>query len=192
MPLAEGYFRDCLAVARPFQLAWHTANATMGVAQALLYQGKLRESQEMLQDGLVQAEGISARDLSSEMGRTQAEIYLARGEYGYALEAARKAASLAAEIGNRLMEAGAWRVAADCLLRKGETQEANETLRKAWEAISEADDEVETGRIHAQACAIHLAMGDDSGSLHHYQIAEEIFSRLGAARDLALLETQLA
>lgn len=189
MALAESYFRDCLAVARPFQLAWHTANATMGVAQALLYQGKLKEAQEMLQDGLAQAEEISARDLSSEMGRTQAEIYIARREYHYAFEAAQQAASLAGEIGNRLMEAGAWRVAADSLLRNGKPQEAKKTLQKAWVAISEAEDELENGRIHAQAGAIHLAMEDEPGALRHYKVAEEIFDRLGAARDLSLLGT---
>jgi predicted ATPase/class 3 adenylate cyclase len=190
MKSAESYFRDCLAVATPFQLALHRANATMGVAQALFYQGNIKDAQEMLQSGLAQAWEISARDLASEMGRTQAEILIAQGEYEQAFQTAQKAASLAAEIGNRLMEAGAWRIAAKSKLQGGEAEEAMETLQKAWQAISEADDELETGRIHAQAGTIHLALGDHDGAQKHFEVAGEIFNRLGAARDLELLEAQ--
>jgi tetratricopeptide (TPR) repeat protein len=189
MKMAERYFRDCLAVATPFQLGWHKANSTMGVAQALFYQGNINAAQEMLQSGIAQAEEISARDLSSELGRTQAEILIAQGEYELAFQAAQNAALIASEIGNRLMEAGGWRIAAASLLQKGSPEQAHAILQKAWDAISEADDELETGRIHAQARAIYLVKQDQECAQKHYEFAKEIFSRLGAARDLNLLET---
>jgi tetratricopeptide (TPR) repeat protein len=191
MKMAEMYFRDCLAVATPFQLAWHKANSTMGVAQALFYQGNINAAREMLQSGILQAEEISARDLSSELGRTQAEILIAQGDYEQAFQAAQQAAILAGEIGNRLMEAGGWRIAASSLLHKGLPEDAREILQKAWEAISVADDELETGRIHAQAWAIDLAIGDHEHAQTHFDSAKEIFEHLGAARDLKLLETRV-
>jgi tetratricopeptide (TPR) repeat protein len=86
------------------------------------------------------------------------------------------------------MEAGGWRIAASSLLHKGLPEEAHEILQKAWEAISEADDELETGRIHAQAWAIYLAIRDHEHAQTHFDSAKEIFEHLGAVRDLKLLD----
>jgi tetratricopeptide (TPR) repeat protein len=187
MALAESHYRDCLAVAKPFQLAWQTANATMGLSTTLFYQGKIDEAEAMLHEGIAMAQEINARDLSSEMERYMAEILIVRRDYKAALATAEGAAHLAEEIGNKLMASGAWRVVAKSQLADGDAKRALESLDMAWQALKEVDDELESGRVHAQACAIYKAVGDQVRSEEHHQAAKDIFVRLGAARDLAVL-----
>jgi tetratricopeptide (TPR) repeat protein len=186
---AEEYYRASLAVSRPFQMSWQSANSSMGLAQALLYQGKLDEAYEPLLDGIRIANEINARDLLVEMQRTEAEIHLARQSYARAEQIASDAARLAAEIGSFPLEASAWRVAAASLLHQGKPQEALLLLDHAWQALAQGGDELETGRTHAQARIIAARLGQPQQAETHYQAARVIFERLGAAYDLELLKT---
>jgi predicted ATPase/class 3 adenylate cyclase len=190
MAQAEEYYRASLAVSQPFQMSWQTANSLMGLAQALLYQGKLDEACEPLLSGIHIASEINARDLLVEMQRTEAEIYLAQGNYTKAEQTAREAARLAGEIGSFPLEASAWRVVAACLLQQGQPQEALKVLDHAWQALVQGGDELETGRVHAQARIIAASLGRSAVAEKHLQTAREIFTRLGAARDLDLLQTE--
>lgn len=189
MAQAEEYYRASLAVSRPFQMSWQSANSSMGLAQALLYQGKLEEAYEPLLDGIRIASEINARDLLVEMQRTEAEIHLARNSYVKAEQIAREAARLAAEIGSFPLEASAWRVAAASLLHHGGPQEALQLLDHAWQALAQGGDELETGRTHAQARIIAEWLGQPQAAQAHYDAARVIFERLGAAHDLMLLES---
>ncbi len=60
---AELYYRDSLAVSRPFQMNWHAANSYVGLAQSLLYQGKIDEAAEALQESFRLAQEINAPDV---------------------------------------------------------------------------------------------------------------------------------
>ncbi len=77
---AEIYYRDSLAVSRPFQMNWHAANSYVGLAQTLLYQGKIDEAYESLRESFRLAEEINAPDVTVEAFCTQAEIQLAKDE----------------------------------------------------------------------------------------------------------------
>jgi predicted ATPase/class 3 adenylate cyclase len=187
---AEEYYRASLAVSRPFQMSWQSANSSMGLAQTLLYQGKHDEANLLLKEGQKNASEINARDLLAEMKRIEAEICLAKKKYAEAEELAREAAKLANEIGSAPLEASAWRVAAGTLLQLDEPQEALHVLDNAWQALVQGGDELEAGRTHAQTMVIAGHLGYDEVVETHFQAAREIFERLGAKRDLELLQEE--
>ena len=118
------------------------------------------------------------------------EIFLAQKFPLEAYKYAQKAALLSQEINNSLMESGAWRIAAESQLQNNKPAEANQTLQNAWTALEKIDDEVETGRVNAQAYKIMQALGEEGKAQNYYKIALEIFSRLGAKRDLQNLEME--
>jgi predicted ATPase/class 3 adenylate cyclase len=185
---AVAHFQNSLAVAKPYQMAWHTANSTNGLAQSLLYKGQLEEAGKALQEGIAIAEEIKAQNILAEMCLTQTEYLLARHDLEKAGEQAMIAAHLANETGNPLVEAGAWRVMSECQRQRGELENARQALEKAWQALSDSSDQLETGRIHAQAAKVELDLNNPVRARDHLGVAQEIFTRLGAAYDLALLQ----
>jgi tetratricopeptide (TPR) repeat protein len=187
MAQSEEYYRASLAVSRPFQMSWQSANSSMGLAQALLYQGKLDEADESLLEGIRIASEINAQDLLVEMQRTEAEIHNARNNYAKAVQIASQAARQAGEIGSFTLEASAWRVAAASLLHQGKSQEAFKMLNHSWQALVKGGDELENGRTHAQAMVIAAQLGLRPEIESHFRAAREIFERLGAIRDLELI-----
>jgi tetratricopeptide (TPR) repeat protein len=187
LDIAEAHFRNSLAVAKPYQMAWHTANSTNGLAQSLLYKGKLEEAGKSLQEGITLAEEIKAQNILAEMRLTHAELFLALHELDSAEEMANLAACMANEGGNPLVEACAWRIQTECIRQRGETLQAQQALEMAWQAISGSPDPLETGRLHAQAARLELDLGNPELAKNHILEAQEIFTRLGANRDLRLL-----
>ena len=186
---AELYYRDSLAVSRPFQMNWHAANSYVGLAQSLLYQGKIEEALESLQDGSRLAQEINAPDVIVEAHCTAAEIYLAREDYLESERCARNAVELALEIGVSPLRATAWRLMSASLLQQNRIQEASQALEKAWLAVTDGSDKLEDGRLHVQAMLVALATGDQEKAKTHRESAEHVFKDLGASRDLDLLES---
>ncbi|HEY9089854.1 MAG TPA: tetratricopeptide repeat protein [Anaerolineaceae bacterium] len=188
MKQAEMHYHDSLAVSRPLQMNWHAANSYVGLAQSILAQGRIEEALEALQNSFHLAEEINAPDVTAEAFCTQAEIQLAQGQLIKADESARSAARLALQIGVGPLVATAWRLTAASLLRQGQVQKASEALEIAWQALVDGPDALEDGRLHAQAMHVALACHNTEQAEHHRQEAETIFTRLGAARDLAQLQ----
>jgi predicted ATPase/class 3 adenylate cyclase len=188
MAQAEQYYRDSLAVSRPFQMNWHAANSYVGLAQSLLCQGQLDEASAALEEGFRLAQEINVPDVIIEAYCTEAEIWLAKNELSQAEESAHNATQLAAQIGGGPLLATAWRLTAASRLRCGELKQAGAALDTAWQALADSPDELEEGRLHAQALLIALASQSPEQAEAHRQIAERIFKHLGVTRDLALLE----
>ncbi len=186
---AELHYRDSLAVSRPFQMNWHAANSFVGLAQSLLYQNRIDEAEEALQEGLRLAQEINAPDVIVEAQCTGAEILLARDELPEAEEHARNAEKLAAQIGISPLQATAWRLISASQLRQGHVQPARQSLEKAWQCVVEGPDRLEEGRLHVQAMLIALADEDAEKAAEHRLAAEKTFNQLGAGRDLALLKS---
>jgi tetratricopeptide (TPR) repeat protein len=184
---AELYYRDSLAVSRPFQMNWHAANSYVGLAQSLLYQGKIKEASEALQEGSQLAQEINAPDVTVEAHCTSAEIHLARGEFTESERMARSASELAMEIGVSPLLATAWRLTAASLLQQGRKSDANHALEKAWQAAADGTDSLEEGRLHAQAMLIAQANDNYDQAKKHREAAELVFKQLGASRDLIQL-----
>ncbi len=182
--LAEGYFQDSLAVAKPFQMAWQIANSSVGLAQTLLYRGDLEGAEKAMEEGFRLGKKIEARETLIELKIIKAEIRRDQGSLDSAIDLATQAGHAAGEIGNRQLASSSWRIAADCLLRQGKAELADQTLQKSWENLSGGGEKLETGRVHALAAEIARQLGDAKQTDHHLASAEQIFSKLGAARDL--------
>ncbi len=188
-PQAELFYRDSLAVSRPFQMNWHAANSFVGLAQSLLYQGKIDEANEALQESFRLAHEINAPDVIVEAYCTLAEIQLAQDRLVGAEESAQNAARLASQIGVSPLLATAWRLTCASLLRQGQHQKAGQALEIAWQALEEGPDRIEDGRLHTQAVLVALAAKDWEKAHKHHEAAGQLFKQLGASRDLALLDS---
>lgn len=184
---AELHYRDSLAVSIPFQMNWHAANSFVGLAHSLLYQGRIEDAVIASEQGMQLAQEINALDVIVEAHCSQAEIALAGAELIKAQENARKAADLALQIGSYPLRAAALRLKSASLLSQGDHRQAFQALEEAWQALAESPDNLEDGRLHAQALQIALAEGDYESARHHRQSAQTTFQQLGAGRDLALL-----
>jgi tetratricopeptide (TPR) repeat protein len=185
---AETYYRDSLAVSRPFQMNWHATNSFVGLAQALLGQGKIEEAIEAAQESLSLAQSINAPDVMVEVFCTLSEIQLAQCHWNEAEENAQNAARLASQIGVSTLLGTAWRLTSVSRLRLGKIVEAKEALDFAWKALEEGQDQLESGRLHVQALSIALAENDLDQARHHQTAARLVFTQLGAARDLSALD----
>jgi tetratricopeptide (TPR) repeat protein len=181
---AEYHFRECLAEATRWDMNYHRPNAILGLAQVLLLKDRLDEAQEALDICLPQLKAISAQELVAESYLAQAEIYLARSTWSEAVEAAEQAAVLAAEEGNRSLEAAAWRVASEVALRQNQLWDAEAFISKAQVALAEVTAELEAGRVAAQVGRIRHYQGQASQADANLRTAKEIFMRLGANLDL--------
>jgi tetratricopeptide (TPR) repeat protein len=167
---------------------WHAANSYAGLAQSLLYQGKVDEAYESLRESFRLAEEMNAPDVTVEAYCTLAEIQLAKDATVEAEESAQSAVKLATQIGVSSMLATAWRLTSASLLRQGKVQLAKHAIENTSQALKSGPDRIEDGRYHGQAMLIAMAENDREQALLHYKSAEHVFKELGAARDLTLLE----
>jgi predicted ATPase/class 3 adenylate cyclase len=186
---AELFYRDSLAVSRPFQMNWHAANSYAGLAQSLLCQGKIEDASEALQESFRLAQEINAPDVIVEAYCTMAEIQMAEDKLLEAEKSAQSAANLASQIGVSPLLATAWRLTSSSLLRQGQIESARQALDTAWKALEDGPDRIEDGRLHAQAALVALATNDQEQARLHRNAAEQVFKQLGAARDLSMLES---
>ncbi len=191
LDLAEYHFKESLAVSKPFNIAFHVANSGLGLAHVLLLKGETEAAQQALTASLNQARAIGAEDVLAEIHRIQAEILMASSAWHDAELAAKQSAVLAAETGNRSLEATAWRVLSEVALQHEDLEAAREALANARHALADASDELEAGRVAAQAGRIHLGEGQLAQAETELRIAQEIFMRLGATLDLKRVEQSL-
>jgi len=191
LDLAEFHFRKSLARATPFEISFHIANSTVGLAQVLLLKEELEAAHETISTALDQAKALGAKDMLAEIYRIQAETLLARSAWDEAQAAVQQSASLAAQTGNRSLEAAAWRVASAVELGRGDPQTAREALVEAERVLADATDELETGRVAAQAGRISLYEGQHEQAEADLRVARQIFMRLGASLDLRRVEEAL-
>ncbi len=186
---AETYYRDSLAVSRPLQMNWHAANSFVGLAQSLLGQGKIEDASEALQEGFGLAQEINAPDVIVEAYCTLAEIELGQDRLIEAEVSAQSAAKLASQIGVSPLLATAWRLTSSSLLRQGQVKNAGQALEKAWVALRDGPDRMEDGRLHAQAMLVAIARKEYDEAYRHRAAAKDVFSQLGASRDLSQLDS---
>lgn len=186
--LAQFHFRESLAVATPLKMAYHVANSSLGLAQVFLMKGEHEQARETVASCLAQAERIGAQDLLAEIHRIQAEVLLAQGAVGDANAAAMRSVQLASGTGNRTLESAAWRVVSEIRLQQHNAYAARESITKAWMALADVKDELEAGRVAAQAGRLSLYEGQPTQAKKELGIARDIFSRLGADSDLRRVE----
>nr|MBA3531935.1 tetratricopeptide repeat protein [Ardenticatenales bacterium] len=186
---AEFHFRESLALASTFQMAYHKANGALGLAQVLLLQQEPEVAQEVLNLSLAEAATMGAQDMIAEIYQTQAYIWLEQGQLQQADAMVVDAVRVAQETGNRLVESASWRIAAESKSRQGDWHGSRQALDHAWHVLAEITDALERGRVAMQTGRLELLAGEPSKATRHLQVAQEIFTRLGATLDLKQVTT---
>ncbi len=181
---AEIHFRESLAVAAPFKMGFHIGNATMELAQVLLLRGDVDAASSVITTGVEQAEALGAKDLQAEVSRVRAEIVMIKGDGDLAIELAERSVSLASETGNRLLETTAWRVMSEIECRRGKSDRALQAIDQALAGLADVTDELEIGRVKAQAGRVYLEHGDHDRAHGELAVALETFERLDAKLDV--------
>jgi tetratricopeptide (TPR) repeat protein len=188
LELAEAYLRASLAIARPFRLNFLAANSCHGMATTLTYLGKYEEVPDILNEGKRLADELKARDLLSELHRSEAEYFLAVGDGASALDSATQAVQVALETGNSLYQARGLRIAALAYRILGQVSLAEEKLQAAWQVLQASPDELETARWRLAFAMITHGIRPQTDETQHIEIARQTFLRLGASHDLGQLE----
>jgi len=188
LDLAEQHLKSSLEAGIPFEMSLYVTHATMAMAQVQLWQGQTEAAQQSIATSLETARALGAKDVVAEIHQIQAEFLLATNDPDEARAMADQAASLAVEIGNRGFEAAAWRLAAEAELQRGDPQAAREALANAQRILQYVTHELQTGRVAALAGRISLAEGRFPQAEQDLREAREILARLGASRDLQLVQ----
>jgi tetratricopeptide (TPR) repeat protein len=191
LDLAKHHLRASLEVAIPSQLGVYLIHANLGLAEVLLWENDLDAARGVLATSLREAETLGARDALVEIPQLEAQILAAEGAPAQAIARAEYSAHCAAEIGMRTLEASAWRVAAEAELQRGDAAAARQTLLKAQEILGTVTDELLSGRTAALGGRIALQEGQYAQAEQDLRTAQEVFSRLGASRDLAQVQSAL-
>jgi predicted ATPase/class 3 adenylate cyclase/Tfp pilus assembly protein PilF len=189
--LAEFHYRASLELATTFQMSFHLANSTLGLAQTLLLDGRIDAAQEALDESLKQAEAVGAQEILIEVHRVQAEILLAQSKWEEASAAAERSAEIAGEIGDTKLEASAYRVLAAIELARGCVPAGHQAIGQARERLREITDDFEAGQLAALAGQALLRGGETALAEAELRSAREIFMRLGANLHLRRVEHDL-
>ena len=99
------------------------------------------------------------------------------------------ASKMASEVGNKVSEAAAWRIASEIALQMDDLDSAQVSLGKAQELFVGAMDELENGQLMVQSYRINLKLGNRTAAMADFAVAQSIFTRLGAMYHLEKLES---
>jgi class 3 adenylate cyclase/predicted negative regulator of RcsB-dependent stress response len=120
------------------------------------------------------------------------EIALAAGDPERAEEAATELESVAEEYGGTLFEACALQARGMVQLAQGDAPAAVRSLRRAVRLWHEIDAPYETAQVRVFLARAHRAAGDTGAASAELRVAQGVFERLGAARDLGVVVEELA
>lgn len=181
---AEKHFLESLSVARPFDMGFHIANSTVGLAQVLWLKGDREAAQQQAELSLKLAVDLGVKETLVEAYRLKAEMQMEAQVWYEAKASAMQALEYADALGNRGWQASLWRLISELELRRGEQNAAQAAFDKACEALTDATDALEVGRTKVQASRLAYAKAQYSEAEREIQAARKIFMRLGAALDL--------
>lgn len=181
---AEKHFLESLNVARPFDMGFHIANSTVGLAQVLWLEGDREAAQQQTEIGLKLAVDLGVKETLVEAYRLKAEMQMQARAWNEAKASAMQALEYADALGNRGWQASLWRLISELELQRGDQDAAQEALDRAREALADATEALEAGRIKVQASRLAYSKAQYSEAEQEMQAARKIFMRLGAALDL--------
>ncbi|MGH6924742.1 MAG: LuxR C-terminal-related transcriptional regulator [Propylenella sp.] len=116
------------------------------------------------------------------------DILLAGGDIEGARTISDELSALAEESGAAFLQAAAAQAAGSVGLAEGQYQQALASLREAWTAWQHLQMPYESARARVLLGRLCEALSDRESARMHYDAARSVFSRLGAAVDLAELE----
>jgi predicted ATPase len=180
LELAEFHFRASLELATTLEMGFHLANSTLGLAQALLLDGRVREARAALDESLTQAEAVGAQEILIEVYRVEAGILAAQSELEAARSAVMRSADMAAQTGDDKLEASAHRVLAAIELVGSRPEAAHQSIATARKHLDQINDDYEEGLLAALAGEVWLQQGENGLAEAELKTAREVFMRLGA------------
>jgi DNA-binding CsgD family transcriptional regulator len=157
-----------------------------GLALLRLAQGDIAAASAAIRRAMAEASDEMVR---ARMLEPAAEIALGAGDVVAARDAADRLSEIADGLDAPLLRAMAARTDGTVRLAEGDVEGALAILRRAWEAWRELDAPYEAARVRARAARACRALGDLDGAAVESAAAREVFERLGAAPDIAALET---
>jgi DNA-binding CsgD family transcriptional regulator len=117
------------------------------------------------------------------------EIMIAAGELEEARGACEELGAIAASFQSTMLEAIAAHARGAVDLAEGEAVTALVSLRRAWQLWRELDAPYEAARARVLVAEACRALGDEEAATLELDAAREVFQELGAAPDLARVET---
>lgn len=116
------------------------------------------------------------------------EILVAAGEHGAARDAAAALAAIAEEVDSPFLRATSLQATGAVLFAEDNPKAALGVLREAWSAWQQLQVPYESARVQMLIGRACTQLGDTDTARMHFDAAELVFRRLGAAPDLAELE----
>ncbi len=157
-----------------------------GLADLRLAQGDVAAAAAAIRRVMGEAQDRAAR---SKVLATYVEIALALDDVGVARAAADEMSHIAADLDAPLLQAVAARATGAVLLAEGEARAACDTLRRAWAAWRELDAPYEAARVRVLVGLACRALGDADTAEMEFDAARVVFEQLGAAPDLARVDS---
>ena len=189
---AKFHFGASLEVARPLNMAYYMAAANLGLAEVFLLGGDIRSAQDMLKMGQAQAEAIGAEEQLAESARIGTGILMAQSAWEPAKIEIKRVATMAAQVGNRRLEATVCRMASEIELAQGDLKAAREYLAQAQLALADTTDQLESGRVALLAGRVSLREENHEQAGQELRLAQSIFADLEVSLDLQQAERWLA
>lgn len=185
------HYTEGLRMAEPLKMLFHSTTARLGLIQVHLHRRELSAAAEMIGQAIPAIESLNSQEMRAEIERFLAELWLHRGELHKAESVAQKSIALAHEMGNPRAESAGWRTASLCYLHQKNVEAAQRAIQYGWTAFATATDELEHGRLFAQAGEVYLADNNIIEARSSLRRARIIFRRLGAKLDLARVDRVL-
>ncbi len=157
-----------------------------GLAELRLAQGDVAAATSAIRRVVDEAQDRIAR---SRVLPARVEIELAAEDVGAARAAADELSRIAVDLDVPLLRAVAAKATGAVLLAEGDPRAACDTLRRAWTAWRELDAPYEAARVRVLVGLACRALGDEDTADMELDAARAVFERLGAAPDLARVDS---
>ena len=188
---AESHLRSSVTISEQLNMPYHAISSKIGQAQVLLLRGKVQAAQALTDICAAEANAIGANDLLTEIRLVRTEVFLVQGDIDEAGKEVEEALTLAATAGNKRLEADGWRLVSQIELQRDDQDAARQALTHGQTIMAEVTDDLEKGRIALQSARVLLSEGNAAEARREMHEARLIFTRLGAALDLATLDCML-
>jgi DNA-binding NarL/FixJ family response regulator len=119
----------------------------------------------------------------------QVEVMLTVGDMQAARDAAEELAAIAQDYDTPALHAVAGHARGAVLLADGDTRDGLAALRRAWQVWRELDAPYEAARVRVLIGLGCRTLGDEEAAAMELDAARRVFAQLGAAPDLARVET---
>lgn len=159
-----------------------------GLAQLRFVQGQLAAANAAIRRVLEEVREPASR---ARILDAYVEIVLAANDVPAARAGADELSEIARRIGAPFLRAVSARASGAVLLAEGDVRGALTALRQSWTIWSELDAPYETARVRVLIGLACRELGDHDASALELGTAREVFQQLGAAPDLARVETLL-